>query len=82
MEQLDEDFVGSTWVETSARHDEAQRPSEIASQQQAAIDASQGDEDRADPQSGPARGPQRPLPVRQRQEVQGLLHAQGRVSLP
>ena len=43
MEQLDENFVGSTWVETSARHDEAQSASEIASQQQAAIDASQGD---------------------------------------
>ena len=43
MEQLDENFVGSTWVETSARHDEAQSTSEIANQQQAAIDASQGD---------------------------------------
>ena len=43
MEQLDEGFVGSTWVETSARHDEAQSTSEIASQQQAAIDATQGD---------------------------------------
>jgi preprotein translocase subunit SecA len=48
MEQLDEGFVGSTWVETSARHDEAQSASEIASQQQAAIDASQGDA-RVDP---------------------------------
>jgi len=44
MEQLDEDFVGSTWVETSARHDEAQAASDIAAQQQAAIDASRGDE--------------------------------------
>ncbi len=35
MEQLDEDFVGSTWVETSARHDEAASTSEIASQQEA-----------------------------------------------
>ena len=43
MEQLDENFVGSTWVETSARHDDAQSTSEIANQQQAAIDASQGD---------------------------------------
>ncbi|MHB9079129.1 MAG: SEC-C metal-binding domain-containing protein [Pirellulaceae bacterium] len=43
MEQLDENFVGSTWVETSARHDEAQSTSEIATQQQAAIDGSQGD---------------------------------------
>ncbi|MBM4089401.1 MAG: preprotein translocase subunit SecA [Planctomycetes bacterium] len=43
MEQLDEGFVGSTWVETAARHDEVQSSSDIASQQQAAIDASQGD---------------------------------------
>jgi preprotein translocase subunit SecA len=48
MEQLDEGFVGSTWVETSARHDDAQSSSEIASQQQAAIDATQGDQ-RVDP---------------------------------
>ncbi|MCU0958534.1 MAG: SEC-C domain-containing protein [Pirellulaceae bacterium] len=48
MEQLDENFVGSTWVETSARHDEAASATEIASQQQAAIDASQGDQ-RVDP---------------------------------
>jgi len=41
MEQLNEDFVGSTWVETSARHDQAQSASEMASQQQQAIDASQ-----------------------------------------
>jgi len=43
MEQLDEDFVGSTWVETSARHDDAASSSDIAQQQQEAIDASQGD---------------------------------------
>lgn len=48
MEQLDEDFVGSTWVETSARHDEAEAASDIAAQQQEAIDASQGDR-RVDP---------------------------------
>ncbi len=41
MEQLDEEFVGSTWVETSARHDEAASASEIAAQQQQAIDGSQ-----------------------------------------
>jgi preprotein translocase subunit SecA len=39
MEQLDEEFVGSTWVETSARHDEARSATEIASQQ--AIEGSQ-----------------------------------------
>ncbi|MBC8869940.1 MAG: SEC-C domain-containing protein [Planctomycetes bacterium] len=43
MEQLDEGLVGSTWVETSATHAEAQSASEIAQQQQAAIDASKGD---------------------------------------
>jgi preprotein translocase subunit SecA len=34
MEQLDENFVGSTWVETSARHDDAKSASQIASEQQ------------------------------------------------
>ena len=43
MEQLDEGFVGSTWVETSARHDAAPGTSDIADQQQAAINASQGE---------------------------------------
>jgi preprotein translocase subunit SecA len=43
MESLDEGFVGSTWVETSAVHEQAPGTSEIAQQQQAAIDASQGD---------------------------------------
>ncbi len=42
MEQLDEGFVGSTWVETAATHDQAQSATEIARQQQAAIDASGG----------------------------------------
>jgi len=41
MEQLDEGFVGSTWVETEARHDEAPAASDIAQQQQQAIDGSQ-----------------------------------------
>jgi preprotein translocase subunit SecA len=43
MEQLDEGFVGSTWVETSARHDEAMSSSEMAQQQQEAIDGSGGE---------------------------------------
>ncbi|MGI9429874.1 MAG: SEC-C metal-binding domain-containing protein, partial [Bythopirellula sp.] len=38
MEQLDEGFVGSTWVETEARHDDAPAASDIAQQQQAAIE--------------------------------------------
>ncbi|MEX2170631.1 MAG: SEC-C metal-binding domain-containing protein [Pirellulales bacterium] len=37
MEQLNEDFVGSTWVETQAIKEEAPGASEIARQQQAAI---------------------------------------------
>ena len=41
MEQLDEGFVGSTWVETSARHDEARSASQLVSEQQRAIDSSQ-----------------------------------------
>ena len=50
MEQLDEEFVGSTFVETSAVHEQAPSTSEIAQQQQDAIDASQqrGD-DKIDP---------------------------------
>ena len=42
MEQLDENFVGSTWVESKAVHEQAQSTSEIAQQQQAAIDNMQG----------------------------------------
>ena len=42
MEHLDEGFVGSHWVETAATHATASTASDIARQQQAAIDASQG----------------------------------------
>ncbi len=42
MEQLDENFIGSTWVETKAIHAEAPT-SDIQQQQQAAIDASNVD---------------------------------------
>ncbi len=41
MEQLDERFVGSTWIETDARHDEAPPATEIGEQQQQAIDGTQ-----------------------------------------
>ncbi len=41
METLDEGFVSSTWVETEARHDEGPSATDIARQQQAAIDASE-----------------------------------------
>ena len=43
IEQLNEDFVSSTFVETSARHDTAQSASEIAQQQQSAIEGTQGE---------------------------------------
>ena len=33
IEQLNEDFVGSTWVESSASHDQAQSSSDMAQQQ-------------------------------------------------
>ncbi|MEZ6118993.1 MAG: SEC-C metal-binding domain-containing protein [Pirellulaceae bacterium] len=45
MEQLDERFVGSTWVETKASHAEAPSTSEIASEQQQAIENSQSKEE-------------------------------------
>jgi preprotein translocase subunit SecA len=43
MEQLNEDFVGSTWTGGSAVKEDADSTSEIARQQQAAIDGSQTD---------------------------------------
>jgi preprotein translocase subunit SecA len=43
MERLDEGFVRETWADAKAVHQEAQSSSEIAQQQQEAIDASQGD---------------------------------------
>jgi preprotein translocase subunit SecA len=48
MEQLDEGFVGSTWTETAAIHEEAggAAADEIAQQQQAAIDGTQVDHKR------------------------------------
>jgi preprotein translocase subunit SecA len=53
METLDEGFVSSTWVETAAVHEEAPGTSEIARQQQAAIDAS-------------GSGDKKPEPIRRR----------------
>ena len=77
MEQLDEGFVGSTWTETGGhprgrlgrrRH----RPAAAAGHRRHA-DRPQA---AADPQPPAARGPQRSLPLRQRQEVQALPHAE------
>ena len=49
MEQLDERFVGSTWVETKATHEQAPAASEIAQQQQQAIDSTQGGDQKVEP---------------------------------
>ncbi|NUQ61780.1 MAG: SEC-C domain-containing protein [Pirellulales bacterium] len=43
MEQLDERFVGSTWTEAEAIHEEAPGATEIVEQQEAAIDGTQTD---------------------------------------
>ncbi|HUU59663.1 MAG TPA: SEC-C metal-binding domain-containing protein, partial [Phycisphaerae bacterium] len=57
IEQLDEGFVGSTWTEAEAIHEEAPSTTEITAQQQAAIDASQSD--------------RKPEPIRNRQKRVG-----------
>jgi preprotein translocase subunit SecA len=49
MEQLDERFVGQHWVETSAVHEASPATSEIAQQQQEAIDATQGGNQKSEP---------------------------------
>jgi preprotein translocase subunit SecA len=57
IEQLDEGFVGSTWTEAEASHAEATSATEIAQQQQAAIDGTQVDH--------------KPEPIRNRQQRVG-----------
>lgn len=57
VEQLNESFIGSTWKETEAKHESAPSTSEIAQQQQAAIDGTQTDH--------------KPEPIRNRQERVG-----------
>jgi preprotein translocase subunit SecA len=49
LEQLDESFVGSTWKETAAIHEEAPSQSDISQQQQAAIEGSQGQAQKLEP---------------------------------
>ena len=49
MEELDEGFVGSTWTETNAVHEEAPGASEIATQQQEAIDGMQSSDKKPEP---------------------------------
>jgi preprotein translocase subunit SecA len=57
MEQLDEGFVGSTWKESEAIHQDAQSAGEIAAQQQAAIEGTETDH--------------KPRPIRNRQQRVG-----------
>ena len=80
MEQLNEEFVGSTWVETAATHAEAPGATEEFQRSQQQTNAG-GDAD-AKPEPirnrGATRRPQRSLPLRQRQEIQELLPAQRR----
>jgi preprotein translocase subunit SecA len=57
VEQLNESFIGSTWKETEAKHESAPSTSEIAQQQQAAIDGTQTDH--------------KPEPIRNRQQRVG-----------
>ncbi len=54
MEQLDERFVGSTWTETEAVHEEARGATEIVEQQEAAVEGTQAD--------------RKPEPIRNRDE--------------
>ncbi len=81
MEQLDEGFVGSTWTEPEAIHQEAPAATEIVA---AAAGRDRRNPGRpqagADPQPAAAGRAQRPLPLRQRQEVQGLLHGRRKLT--
>ena len=77
MEQLDEGFVGSTWTESEAIHQDAQSAGEIAAQQQAAIEGTE-----VDHKPQPIRNRQQRvggtiLPLREREEVQAVLHEEG-----
>jgi preprotein translocase subunit SecA len=49
MEQLPEDFVGSTWKEMKATHAEAESVGEMAQQQQAAIDGMRQNAEKIEP---------------------------------
>ena len=57
MEQLDEGFVGSTWKESEAIHQDAQSAGQIAAQQEAAIEGTEVDH--------------KPQPIRNRQQRVG-----------
>ena len=75
MEQLDEGFVGSTWAAGRSR---SRRRLIGRRDRLAAAGRHRRHRNRpqapAHPQPPAARGPQRPLPLRQRKEIQKLLH--------
>jgi preprotein translocase subunit SecA len=63
IEQLDEGFVGSTWVESSATHAEASSTADIGRQQEAAIESSEGPVDfKPARRVGPSVGRNDPCP--------------------
>jgi preprotein translocase subunit SecA len=62
MEQLDEGFVGSTWVETSATHAQAETASDMARQQESAIQNSQNQAIETIRNRGPRVGRNDPCP--------------------
>ena len=49
MEQLDEGFVGSTWVETEAVHREAESATKLAAQEQDGFSSSNGEDVKLEP---------------------------------
>ena len=70
MEQMNEQFVSNTLVETSAKHDapEELKPGDYAENQADIADHQQGkDKNRNDSKSGNQGRPKRALPVRKRQ---------------
>jgi preprotein translocase subunit SecA len=62
MERLNEDFVGATWVESSASHDQAQSSSDIAREQQGTNSNGGGDISKTIRNIGPKVGRNDPCP--------------------
>ena len=70
-----EAFQESVWVIGATRHDAA--PRVTAAERRRSTNGGERQEAGADPQPQGEGRPQRPVPVRQRQEVQELPHARG-----
>jgi preprotein translocase subunit SecA len=63
IEELDERFVGSTWTEAEAIHEDASSATDIAEQQQAAIEGTETDhKPKPIRHHGPRTGPNDPCP--------------------